>query len=116
MSRQPGAWVQAAVRDLAGLQDGRPADLLHQPHAHQHEQAEDAASKVIPRQTPKLRGTFYLSPLQTLSKSSDNKTLKVRRLQKFYYTVSYVTRLCKNVCIYLFVYYLNVRQESDYFQ
>ena len=102
MSRQPGAWFQAAVRDLAGLQDGRPADLLHQPHAHQHEQAEDAASKVIPRQTPKLRGTFYLSPLQTLSKSSDNKTLKVRRLQKFYYTVSSVT--VDYVKMYVFIY------------
>ena len=60
MSRQPGAWLQAAVRDLAGLQDGRPADLLHQPHAHQHEQAENAASKVIPRQTLQLRGGHFL--------------------------------------------------------
>ena len=35
------------MRDLPGLQDGRPPDLLHQPHVDQHEQAEDAESQVI---------------------------------------------------------------------
>ena len=38
--RQLGAGLQAAVRDLARLQDGRPLDLLHLAHADQHEQAE----------------------------------------------------------------------------
>ena len=45
--REPGAGLQAALRDLPGLQDGRPAHLLHQPHAHQHEQAEDTQSEVM---------------------------------------------------------------------
>jgi hypothetical protein len=34
------------VRDQPGLQDGRPAHLLHLPHAHQHEQAEDPQGQV----------------------------------------------------------------------
>ena len=38
--RQLGAGLQAAVRNLARLQDGRPLDLLHLAHADQHEQAE----------------------------------------------------------------------------
>ena len=38
--REPGARVQAAVRDQPRLQDGRPAHELHLAHAHQHEQAE----------------------------------------------------------------------------
>lgn len=38
--RQPGARLQVVVRNGARLQDGRPADLLHFPHARQHEQAE----------------------------------------------------------------------------
>ena len=44
--REPGARVQAAVRDQPRLQDGRPAHLLHQPYAHQHEQAEDHQGQV----------------------------------------------------------------------
>ena len=49
--RKPGAGLQAVVRDLARLQDGRPPHLLHLPHAHQHEQAEDAQGEVSNYQT-----------------------------------------------------------------
>ena len=34
------------MRDQPRLQDGRPAHLLHQPYAHQYEQAEDHQSQV----------------------------------------------------------------------
>ena len=40
MHWQFGSGLQTAVRDLPRLQDGRPLDLLHLAHAHQHEQAE----------------------------------------------------------------------------
>ena len=36
-NRQSGERIQAAVRDLPWLQDGRPAHELHLAHAHQHE-------------------------------------------------------------------------------
>ena len=38
-NRQPGAGVKAAMRDIAGLQDGRSAHLIHLTHADQYEQA-----------------------------------------------------------------------------
>ena len=44
--RQPGAWLEVALRDVVGLQDGRPAHLLHLAHADQHEQAEVHQSQV----------------------------------------------------------------------
>ena len=34
------------MRDQPRLQDGRPPHLLHQPHAHQHEQAEEHQGQV----------------------------------------------------------------------
>ena len=43
----PGSRFQAALRDESGLQDGRPAHQLHQPHAHQHEQAEVTEGQVM---------------------------------------------------------------------
>lgn len=44
--REPRARLQVALRDVSGLQDGRPAHLLHLPDAHQHEQTEVHASKI----------------------------------------------------------------------
>lgn len=35
--RQPGAGLQAAVRDLPRLQDGRPTDVIHLPYVDQYE-------------------------------------------------------------------------------
>ena len=34
------------MRDLPGLQDGRPAHVLHLAHAHKHEQAEEHEGQV----------------------------------------------------------------------
>lgn len=36
--RQPGARIEAALRDVPRLQDGRPAHVLHFTDADQHEQ------------------------------------------------------------------------------
>ena len=44
--RQPRPRLQASLRDQPRLQDGRPSNLLHQPHAHQHEQAEDHQGQI----------------------------------------------------------------------
>ena len=44
--RQPGARLEAAVRDQSRVQDGRPPDQLHLSHAHKHEQAKVIESEV----------------------------------------------------------------------
>ena len=50
---QPRAGLQVAVRNLLGLQDGRPSDVIHLPHAYEHEQAAVCSRQVTP--TDRLR-------------------------------------------------------------
>ena len=47
--RKPGQGLEAVVRDVPRLQDGRLADVLHLAHADQHEQAEVTQSQIIKR-------------------------------------------------------------------
>ena len=49
------------MRDLARLQDGRPLDLLHLAHAHQHEQAEviEDQVKIMCNNNQKMYHTYY---------------------------------------------------------
>ena len=44
--REPGQGLQAAVRDLTGIQDGRLADLLHQFDADKYEQTKNSQSQI----------------------------------------------------------------------
>lgn len=45
-NRQSGARLEAPLRDLVGLQDGRPAHFLHITDADQHEQTEKYPNQV----------------------------------------------------------------------
>ena len=45
--RQFGPRIEAALRDVPGVQDGRLAHFLHLSHADEHEQAEIDASQVM---------------------------------------------------------------------
>ena len=44
--REPGQGLEAVVRDVPRLQDGRLADVLHLADAHKHEQDQVAQSQV----------------------------------------------------------------------
>ena len=50
--------LQADVRDLARLQDGRPPHQLHLSHAHKHEQAKVIESEVNLWLGPAVRVTI----------------------------------------------------------
>lgn len=57
--RKPGQGLEAVVRDIPRLQDGRLADVIHLAHADQHEQAEVTQSQIIKRGL-KEKIYFYL--------------------------------------------------------
>lgn len=44
--REPRARLEASVRNLVGLQDGRPTDLVYFADAHEHEQATHDTNQV----------------------------------------------------------------------